>query len=187
MSNSCFLWWTSRCSRCVAKLGGFNARVNTLDLNACHTLAVHFRNSKTPAAVFESLASFGNKSQLRQNESSYRGISWVFRQRNVVLRVQIAHIQRGIENNRAIRQCQRLLDYVKFVMNLTHHLFENVLQGNQSKNAAKFVYDHGHPDMACTKLGEQFAGRFGLRHDQYFSQHPPQIERRRLFCSPTLA
>jgi hypothetical protein len=78
MRNTCFLLRTSRPVRCVADFHRFRYRTDTLDLDSCYAFTIHFRNRKTPAPVFESLATLGNESQLSENESSYRGISRVF-------------------------------------------------------------------------------------------------------------
>src|SRR5260370_42307173 len=95
-------------------------------------------------AVLEALAAFGNEPQLVEDETAHGGVSRALRQSNVVLHVEIAHIQCGVEDQSAVRKSKRLLDNVKFVVNLSHHLLKDVFDGDYAQQAAECVHDEGH-------------------------------------------
>ena len=106
------------------------------------------------------------KSELVQHESADGGVRGIFRQRDVVLRVQVANVQRGVKNDRTIGQGQWPLDHVEFVVNLADHLFDDVFQSDQPEDTAEFIDNHGHANVARAKLLEQLARWFRFRHDQ---------------------
>src|SRR5882762_8400852 len=78
---------------------------------------------------------------------------------------------------------------VKFVVNLADHLFEDILHGRQPEDAAKFVHHQGHADVVGAQLEKQFAGGFGLGHDEHFAQNAAQIKRwrRQVFLETAFA
>src|ERR1700736_1063229 len=76
----------------------FASRTYGFDFHACHALAVHLLNRKAQLAVSKTLAALGNKSQLVQHEAPYRGVCGVFRKSNIILAIQVSHIQSRIEN-----------------------------------------------------------------------------------------
>src|SRR6266481_2231227 len=104
---------------------------NALNLDAGDALTVHFHDREAKIAVLEAFAALGNEAQLVENETTHGGVSRVFRQSDVVLRVEITHIERGVKDQGSIRESERALDNVKFVVNLSHHLFEDVFDGDQ--------------------------------------------------------
>ncbi len=100
-----------------------------------------------------------------EDETTHGRVSRIVRQADVVLRVQVAHIQGGIKNQRAVREREWPLDNVKLVVNLSHHLFEDIFHGYQPEDAAKFVHHQGHANVMGAQLEKQFAGGLGLGHD----------------------
>src|SRR5580698_10753277 len=80
----------------------FIRRPHSLEFHACNTPAVHFDNGKSKLTVLKTFSPARNKAQLRQDESANGRVRWIFGQRNVVLRIQIAHVKGGVENHRTI-------------------------------------------------------------------------------------
>ena len=90
-----------------------------------------------------------------EHEPTDRRISGVFGQRDIILRIQIANAQGGIENNRSIRKRERLFDDVKFIVNLADKLLENVFHRREAQNTSKFVDDHGYRSVLRSKFSQQ--------------------------------
>ena len=78
---------------------------NALNLHARHALSVHFHNGETKIAVLKAFSAFWNKPQLVEDETSDCRVGRVFRYGDVVLCIQVTHVERGVKDERAIRQC----------------------------------------------------------------------------------
>src|SRR5260370_11417553 len=150
---------------------------DALNLDAGNAFSVHFDDRETKIAVLEAFAALGNKTQLVEYETAHSGVSGIFGQGDVVLRVEIAHIQGCVKNQRTIRQRERAFDNVKFIVNLSHHLFEDLLDGDEAEDAAEFVHHQSHADVTRAQLEEQLAGRLSLGHNEHFAQAAAEIER----------
>ena len=55
---------------------------------------------------------------------------------------------------------------VGLVLDLPHHLLEDVLDGDDADGAPVLVDDHSHRGALALELGEQVVERLGLGHDQ---------------------
>src|SRR5713226_6294788 len=152
---------------------------NALNFHPRNALSVHFHDREARIAILKAFSALWNEAQLVEDKASHGRVSRVLRQDDVVLSVEIAHVQGGVKNKRAIREREGPLNNVKFVVNLSDHLFEDVFHGHQPEDAAKFVHDHGHANVAGAQLEKQFVGGLGLRHDEHFTQNAAQIEGRR--------
>ncbi len=152
---------------------------NALNLYAGDALAVHLDNREAMVSVLKTFAAARNEAELIENEAADGGVCRIFRKRDAVLGVEVAHIQSRIENDSAIGKGKGVLDDVKFVVNLSHDLLEDILQGNEAQNAAKFIDDDGQADVTRAQLQKQFARGLGLWDDEHLAQHAAQIERRR--------
>src|SRR5260370_2286609 len=150
---------------------------NALNLDAGDALSVHFDEREGKIEGLEAFAGVRNETQLVEYETAHSGVSGIFGQGDVVLRVEIAHIQGGVKNQSSVRQRERAFDNVKFVVNLSHHLFEDVLDGDEAEDAAEFVHHESHADAACAQLEEQLAGRLSLGDNEHFPPDAAQIER----------
>ena len=67
-------------------------RAQALDLYPCDAPSIHFDYRETVGAVFKALTTTGNETQLVEHKASHRRVSRIFRQSNVVLRVQVADV-----------------------------------------------------------------------------------------------
>src|SRR6266568_8981504 len=88
---------------------------NALNLHAGDALTVHFHDREAEIAVLEAFAALGNKPQLIKDKATDSGVSRVLRQSDIVLRVEVAHVQRSVEDQGSIRKREGALDNVKFV------------------------------------------------------------------------
>src|SRR5229473_1606897 len=181
--------WLQHGFRNPLRLAFIFSGTNALNLDAGDALAVHFHDREAKIAVLEAFAALGNEAQLVENETTHGGVSRVFRQSDVVLGVEITDIERGVKDQGSIRESERALDNVKFVVNFSHHLFEDVFNGDQPEDAAEFVHHQGHADAASAQFEKQLAGRLGLGDDEHFAQNAAQIERgwREILLEPAFA
>ena len=95
---------------------------DALNLYAGDALAVHLDNREAMVSVLKTFAAARNKAELIEHEAADGGVCGIFRKRDAVLGVEVAHIQSRIENDSAIGKGKRVLDDVKFVVNLSHDL-----------------------------------------------------------------
>src|SRR5208283_3721838 len=163
--------------------------VQTLNLDASDTAAVHFNDSETIATEFEAFASPRNEAQLVEDESADGGVSGIFRERNVVLRIEVADIQCGVEDDRAIGEGKRALDDVEFIVDFADELLEQIFHGDEAKDAAELVDHNGNADVAVAQFLEQFARGLGFGDHEDFAKDAAKIKRRRrrkLFFEATL-
>src|SRR4029077_16673391 len=144
---------------------------DALNLYAGDALAVHFDNRETMISELKAFAAARNETELVEDETADRGIRGIFRKGDVVLRVEIADVQRGIENDGAIGERERALDNVKFIVNFSYDLLEDVFQCDQAQNAAEFIDHDGQADVTRSQLQQQLARGFGLWDDEHFAQH----------------
>src|SRR5260370_2573366 len=98
-----------------------------LNFYAGDALAVHFDDREAVVSVLKTFAAARNEAELVENETTHRGIGGIFRKRDVVLGIEVADIQRRIENDSAIGEGKRALHDVKFVVNFSHDLLQDVL------------------------------------------------------------
>src|SRR5215813_7371494 len=117
---------------------------DVLNFDARHAASIHFHHGKAEIAVVEAFAALRYESQLVEDKTSCRCIGRIFRQSDVVLCVQIANAQRSVENNRAVGKRQRPLHDIKFVVNFSNKLFENVFHRHEPQNAAELVDDDSY-------------------------------------------
>src|SRR5262249_42558205 len=149
-----------------------------LDFDSRHTPPIHLHNRETEIAVLETFAAAWNESELVQHKAADGGIGGIFGQSDVVLRIEIAHVESGIEDYRAVGQRQGPLFHVELVVNFANHLLENVFQRHQTQDAAELVDHQRKADAASAQLEQQLVGWLGFRNDQQFSQNSAQIEGR---------
>src|SRR5206468_10953407 len=105
-------------------------------------------DGKLLIAEIKPLAALRNEAKLIENETADGGVSWILGQRDVVLRVEVAHVEGSVKNHRPVRKRERLFHHVKLVVNFANHLFDDIFDGHQAENAAEFVDDHGQTDAA---------------------------------------
>src|SRR5206468_10552781 len=146
---------------------------------ARHAAAVHFDDGETEIFVIETLATLWNETKMVEHEAADGGVSGIFRQGDVVLGIEVAHVERGVKDDGTIREGERTLDDVKLVMNLADQLLQDIFQGDEAEDAAELVDDHGHADVAGAQFQEKFAGGLGLWNDEHFANDATQIERLR--------
>src|SRR6202042_3027578 len=108
-------------------------RENALDFHARDAPAIHFDDGEAKSAVLKIFSATGDEAELIEHEAAARRVSRILRQRDVVLRVEIAHIQRRVEDNRAVCQFLRSLDDVELVVNFADDLFENIFHRNKPR------------------------------------------------------
>src|SRR6267378_1919255 len=78
--------------------------VSCCHLHPGNTLAVHFHDREARIAILKAFSPLWNEAQLVQDETTHGRVSRILRQGDVVLHVQVAHIERGVKNQRAIRE-----------------------------------------------------------------------------------
>ncbi len=163
--------------------------MQTQNLHASDAAAVHFGDRKAEAGVFEAFPAARNEAEPAQDESADGRVAGIFRQGDAVLRVEVADVERSIEDHRAIGQSQRMLDDVELIVDFADHLFEDILEGHQAENAAKLVHNKRQAGPPCAQLAEKLAGRLGFGNDQDFAQEPPEVEvqRRKANACPAAA
>ena len=144
-------------------------RRDALNLDTGDALAVHLDDREAIVSVLKTFAAARNEAELVENEPTNRGIRGILRERDVVLRVEVADIQRRIENDGAIGEGKRALDDVKFVVNLPHDLLEDVFQGDQAEYAAEFIDHDGQADVTRAQLQKQLARGLCLRDDEHLA------------------
>ena len=83
-----------------------------------------------------------------EDESANGGVSGIFREGDVVLRVEVADIQCGVEDDGAVGEGERALDDVEFIMDFADELLEEIFHSDEAEDAAELVDDNGHADVA---------------------------------------
>src|SRR4029077_12163986 len=129
-------------------------RTDALNLYASDSFAVHLDHAKAIVAILKAFASARNETQLIEDETAHSGIGGILGKRDVVLGVQVANVQSGVENDRAIRESKWALDDIELVVNFANDLLENVFQGDQAENAAEFVHHDGQADVVGAQLDQ---------------------------------
>src|SRR5580704_19051703 len=76
----------------------FGCRAHALNFYTSDSAAVHFDDGESKLPIFKPFAAARNETELIQNESANGRISGVFRQRDVVLRIQITDVQGCVKN-----------------------------------------------------------------------------------------
>src|SRR6478609_4755910 len=114
-----------------------------LNLDARDATAIHFNNGKTIRAEFKTLAAARNEAELIEDESANGGVSGIFREGNVVLRVEVADIQCSIEDDCAVGQGEWAFDNVEFIVDFADELLEEIFHGDEAEDAAELVDDNG--------------------------------------------
>lgn len=117
-----------------------------------HAAAVHLNDSEAITAEVETFAATRDEAELGENESANGGIGRVVRKLDIVLGSQIANIEGSVKDDGAIGEGLGVLDDVKLIVDLTHHLLDDVFDSNQAEDTAEFVHDHGQADAARAKL-----------------------------------
>src|SRR5271154_7216773 len=148
-----------------------------LDFYAGHAFAVHFHDGKPRIAEIETFAAFGNKAELIEHETADSSVSRIFRNGDVVLRFEVANIEGGVENHRAVGERERALHDIEFVVNFANHLFEDIFEGDETEDAAELVNHYGQSDVVRAQLKKEFARGLGFRNDQHLTQHAAQSKR----------
>ena len=126
--------------RASARTPAARRLLQPLDFDARHAPAIHFHDGKAVSAEIKTFSAARNESELREHETSQRGIGGIFRQSDVVLRFEIAKTQRGVKNHgriRALADDQRLLHHIILIMNFADELLQNIFESNQSENACR--------------------------------------------------
>ena len=139
---------------------------------------IHFHHRKTKSVRLETFSAPRNKSQPVQHESPNGLVRRILRHHDVVPRLQFPNFDRRVKNHSAIRQIQRPLHHVELIMNFTDHLLQNIFQGRQPQNTAKFIHDHRQPRTSRPEFPEQFAHRLRFRDNQHVAQNAPQAKLR---------
>src|SRR5712692_5426349 len=75
----------------------------SLDLDPRYAPAIHFHDGEAVTFKVKTLAAAGNKSELRENETSGGRVGRILRQTDVVARLKVVQAQRGVEDHRRIR------------------------------------------------------------------------------------
>ena len=71
------------------------------------------------------------------HETADGGVGGIFGKHDVVLRVEIADVESGVEDDGAIGESERLFDNVEFVVNFADELFDEVFDGDQSRECCR--------------------------------------------------
>jgi hypothetical protein len=136
------------------------------------------------ALKIKSFAALRNEAEMGQGEPAQGGVGGIFGKENVILHFKVADVQRRVENHGAVRQLQRRLGQIEFVVNFADDLFEDILKRYQPEDASEFVHDERHSGAARAKFGEQLSGQLAFRNDEQIPGKPAQIEGRRRAALP---
>ena len=126
--------------------------------------------------VVEAFAATGDETKLGEDEAAESGVGGVVGELDGVLRGEVADVERGVKDDRAVGESLGALDDVKFVVNLADHLLEDVFDGDEAEDAAELVHDHGQTDTARTKLEKELAGELALGDDEDFAKDAAEAE-----------
>src|SRR5580704_16549466 len=147
-----------------------------LSRRTCDAAMIHVHNRKTIAVRLKTLAATGNKAELIQNKAADCLVRTILGQLDVVFAFEFADIGGTVKDHRAIGERERTLDHVELIVNLAHHLLENIFERGEAENAAEFINDHGEAGAARAEFEEEFAGALRFRNDEDVAQHRAQIE-----------
>src|ERR1700722_7216865 len=151
-------------------------RGNRLDLYAGNPAAILFHHGEAETVGFKAFAAAGDESEPAQHEAAHGFVRGVIGERDIVLRLEVADFYARVEDNSAVRKCERALDHVEFVVNFADHLLEDVFQSDEAENAAEFVDNHGEARAARAELDETFAGGLGLGDDQDVADNASNVK-----------
>src|SRR5713101_793782 len=145
--------------RFVARRGGLRGAIvgrgtRALDFYAGDALAVHLDYGEAIVAVLEAFSAAGDEAELIENEAADGGVGGIFREADVVLGVEVADVEGGVENDGAVGESEGALDDVEFVVNFADDLLEDVFEGHEAEDAAEFVDDDGQADVMGAQLEE---------------------------------
>src|ERR1700681_1314545 len=137
-----------------------------LDFYTSDALAVHFDHGEAIVAVLEAFAAARDEAELIENEAADGGVGGIFGQADVVLGVEVADVERGVEDDGTVGEGEGTLDDVEFIVNFADDLLEDVFESDEAEDATEFVDDDGQADVMSAELEEQFAGGLGFRNDE---------------------
>src|SRR5579859_4113135 len=112
-----------------------------LNLDSRHAPSIHFDHLELKIAKVKALSALRNETELVEHKSTDGGVSRIFGERDVVLRIEVAHAESGVKDNRSIGQRQRPFDHVKLVVNFANKLLQNVFHRQQAEYAAELVHN----------------------------------------------
>src|SRR5690348_13168595 len=86
-----------------------------LDFYARYATTIHINDSKTEAVLLKAFAAARNEPEAAEHVAAYCLIGRIFREHDVVLGLEVAHINRRVEDELAGGKNQRALFDVKLV------------------------------------------------------------------------
>jgi len=105
-----------------------------------------------------------------ENETTHGGVSRVFRQSDVVLRVEIAHVQCSVKDQSAIRESEGRSITSNFVVN-SPTICSRMSSMVTSRGCCRIIHTMSCLYATGAQLEKQFAGRLGLGDDEDFAQN----------------
>jgi len=160
----------------LRRRGGRFDGLDLLDFDAGNAAAVHLDNGEAVTFKVEALAAAGDEAELGEDKAADGGVGGIVGELDVVLRGEIANVERGIENHGAVGEGLGVFDDVELVVNFADHLLDDVFNRNEAEDAAEFVHDHGQTDATRAKLEEELASEFAFGDDEDVAKNAAKAE-----------
>src|SRR6202140_701263 len=144
-------------------------RLHRADSHALHLAIGGFEDFKAKAVVLHHLAFAGNSPGEFADQASDGGRLFSFRLAAEEF-VEAVHVHSARDDERALAFTHNLR-LVVIVADLSHDLFHQVLDGNQTRHAAVFVHHNRHADVLLLHFAQQIASQLALRHEIDVAPH----------------